>query len=76
MDLESSEIDLLNDISENGNYLEDSSDEVRDQVSNIIRDAEISEVEQLEPDLLKKLLNGNSYPLSDTLSESESHIII
>ena len=58
MDLEESEIELLNDIAENGSYLEDSNDELREQVSSIIRDAELSQIDQLEPDLLKKLLNG------------------
>jgi len=59
MDLEESEIELLNDIAENGSYLEDSNDELREQVSSIIRDAELSQIDQLEPDLLKKLLNAS-----------------
>ena len=70
MDLEESEIELLNDIAENGSYLEDSNDELREQVSSIIRDAELSQIDQLEPDLLKKLLNGK--PSFLTLCNSDS----
>ena len=69
MDLEESEIELLNDIAENGSYLEDSNDELREQVSSIIRDAELSQIDQLEPDLLKKLLNGKPSFLTLCISD-------
>lgn len=37
MDLEEQEIELLNNITENGNYLEDSNDDIRNRVHCILR---------------------------------------
>ena len=58
MDLDEDELSLLNNISENGNFLEDSSEEAKNQVSGIIQDALAFPFDELDPDLIRKLYYG------------------
>lgn len=58
MDLDEEELSLLNNISENGNFLEDSSEETKNQVSGIIQDALAFPVDELDPDLIRKFYYG------------------
>ena len=57
MSLNEDEINLLNNISENETYLEDSGDDVKDQLFEVIEHAAY---EQLNPEEQAKLYNGNS----------------
>lgn len=58
MDLDEEELSLLNNVSENGIFLEDSSEEAKNQVSGIIQDALAFPVDELDPDLIRKLYYG------------------
>merc|ERR1712131_217753 len=71
MDLDEEELSLLNNISENGSFLEDSSEEAKNQVSGIIQDALAFPVDELDPDLIRKLYYAAGQLLSIRENENE-----
>ena len=71
MELDEQETELLNSVCENGDYLEDADDDVRGQVSDIIRDVPDEPLTQLDPLLLSKLFTASRQLLGFRENELE-----